>query len=523
MIDTVTRRQVDIAMQGTRGDVVRATSDGRVLLSQSTQIDVLNPIVSPRVIATSPPRDAHVLLPVGQVIVTFDQPMYDADSQLSSVLNPDNYSLMGEQSGTAVISSVTYDAANDRAVLNVDSLVADQYTLTVKGTLESAGRLPLAADYETTFLATADVSAAVDLQFTTARADRSDGTVSYDVALSNIGSTSLVLPFILVLNPRDGFEGIPQDAVLNNAVFFVDLADSLPDNGELRAGQSITGRTITIENAGQRIAFDASLTARPAASKPPTFDSQPTTEIFAGRSYEYNAAATDPDGDPVVYLLANAPQGMQIDPISGQITWVTAPSYATPAHVELHVYDDHGSRAIQRFDIDLLGANQPPHFVTVSPPIFGREGGSIDVTFEAVDPDGDPLFGWIENIPAGAFFDPLALQFQWKPTYEDAGIYSNARLVVSDGLLQTSQPLLLVIEQGSNPPILNQPPDYTAVEGSRLTFGLQARSSTDGSSTDGLASAIRVHNCLPELCWTRTPAVSRGLPLTSRLARTSLP
>ena len=74
MVDTVTLQQVELASGRSRGDIVRTTSDGRVLVSQSHQVDVLSPLLAPpRVVATNPQTDAVVPLPWASVTVTFDQ------------------------------------------------------------------------------------------------------------------------------------------------------------------------------------------------------------------------------------------------------------------------------------------------------------------------------------------------------------------------------------------------------------------------------------------------------------------
>ena len=52
MVDVATLKRIAVATGGTRGDVVFATSDGRVLISQSGQVDVLAPAVAPQVVAT---------------------------------------------------------------------------------------------------------------------------------------------------------------------------------------------------------------------------------------------------------------------------------------------------------------------------------------------------------------------------------------------------------------------------------------------------------------------------------------
>ena len=58
MVDVATLQQVAVAQGGTRGFAVLATTDGRVLISQSHEVDVLEPVVPPAVIAVNPPPDA---------------------------------------------------------------------------------------------------------------------------------------------------------------------------------------------------------------------------------------------------------------------------------------------------------------------------------------------------------------------------------------------------------------------------------------------------------------------------------
>jgi sugar lactone lactonase YvrE len=47
MVDLVSLRSVEIARGGSRGETVAATADGRVLVAQTHQIDVISPIVAP--------------------------------------------------------------------------------------------------------------------------------------------------------------------------------------------------------------------------------------------------------------------------------------------------------------------------------------------------------------------------------------------------------------------------------------------------------------------------------------------
>ena len=105
MVDLATLRQVAVATGGTRGNQLATTADGRVLLSQSYQVDVLNAIRPPHVAWTNPPPEALLALPLDSVSVTFDADMLADDAgNANSVLNPANYVFRGDAQGPIPIT-----------------------------------------------------------------------------------------------------------------------------------------------------------------------------------------------------------------------------------------------------------------------------------------------------------------------------------------------------------------------------------------------------------------------------------
>ena len=173
MVDVATLQQVAVAQGGTRGFDLLATADGRLLISQSHEVDVVEPVVPPGVAAVNPPAGAVTALPLAFIDVTFDQDMYAGPAgDSSSVTDPANYALVGQATGAATIQSVRYDPATRTALLIVSGLTADQYTLTVGDSIVGANGLALAAPYVTQFTAVGDLSQYVKLTFTTTRSDR---------------------------------------------------------------------------------------------------------------------------------------------------------------------------------------------------------------------------------------------------------------------------------------------------------------------------------------------------------------
>ena len=146
MVDVATLQQVAVAQGGTRGFDVLATSDGRLLISQSHEVDVLEPVVPPNVVAVNPPPNSIAALPLAFLDVVFDQDMeVGPATDTSSVTDPANYTLVGSATGSVTIQSVQYDPNTRTALLLVSGLVADQYTLTVSNSIVSANHVAMLA------------------------------------------------------------------------------------------------------------------------------------------------------------------------------------------------------------------------------------------------------------------------------------------------------------------------------------------------------------------------------------------
>src|SRR5262249_31160173 len=159
-------QQVAVARGGTRGDAVFTTHDARVLVSQSAQVDILNAISPPLVLATNPANGTTVALPLAAVTVTFDQDMYvGAATHPGSVTNPANYALTGADGQSVAVTGIDYNAASHTAILHVQGLVPEGYTLTVERAIKGASGYPLTGTYRVSWSAVSDFTAYADIQF----------------------------------------------------------------------------------------------------------------------------------------------------------------------------------------------------------------------------------------------------------------------------------------------------------------------------------------------------------------------
>ncbi len=88
----------------------------------------------------------------------------------------------------------------------------------------------------------------------------------------------------------------------------------------------------------------------------PEIVSDPTGFREDGR-FVYQVEARDPDGDRNLrYSLRNAPEGMRVDPILGEVSWRPTPEQTGVHSVEVVVTDPQGAWTLQRFELNVAVA-----------------------------------------------------------------------------------------------------------------------------------------------------------------------
>ncbi|WP_048324300.1 CARDB domain-containing protein, partial [Crocosphaera watsonii] len=472
MVDMATLRHVVVASGGSRGDIVKTTNDGRVLLSQGQQVEVLNPIIAPQVVATNPSPNSQITLPHNTILVTFDQDMFIGDSSNeNSVLNPLNFQLTGESVGTFIPQQVQYDSSSRTALVIFDAIIPDRYELLIESDIQSVAGLEMDADYSGQFTAISDFLAVVDFEFSNPRLDRSQQTLSYEVSLTNTADYDLLLPAFLLLDPAQGFSGTPLNSEQNeDGAYLLDLSDSLPD-GLFKPGQIITGQIISVENPDNlRVELAPGIYALPTSNQVPIFISNPLTEATIGEVYTYQVTANDPDGIALTYLLYDAPEGMIIDGETGLMSWTPTGDSLAETEVMIRVYDSRGGHETQSFTIAVEGGNHQPIIDPLPDTIEGAEGEILQIPIFAFDEDNDALIYYAENLPNGALFDPNTQLFTWQPDFNAAGTYENVTFSVSDGISSISQTTKIRIAPINQSPTLIIPEKSNHYRRTRLHF-----------------------------------------------------
>ncbi len=165
----------------------------------------------------------------------------------------------------------------------------------------------------------------------------------------------------------------------------------------------------------------------------PEFVTQPRTDVEAGRTYQYPAAATDPDSDPLTYRLIAGPAGMTVFATSGMVQWQTTAGDLGNQVVTLRATDPYRAFADQTFTVQVTDtANRPPRFTTTAP--TDASVGQRDLyPSAAIDPDDDDLTYSVLSGPDGLSVDPGTGRVLWTPRTQDSGQTFDVILKVNDG------------------------------------------------------------------------------------------
>ncbi|MCX6595194.1 MAG: M36 family metallopeptidase [Acidobacteria bacterium] len=103
--------------------------------------------------------------------------------------------------------------------------------------------------------------------------------------------------------------------------------------------------------------------------------------VGMGQTFSYKLEASDADGDPLTFNLVRGPQGLTVDPATGQIQWTAAFSGDT---VMVEVVDGKGGRAVHCFGIFVQTILRPGVGLPVS--LFERAEGFAAVVVPAGTP-----------------------------------------------------------------------------------------------------------------------------------------
>lgn len=224
--------------------------------------------------------------------------------------------------------------------------------------------------------------------------------------------------------------------------------------------------------------FTLTVTDEPA-SAPPTISGTPKPSVEQDVPYvAFTPTATDPEGDSLVFLIANKPSWASFDSATGTLSGTPGAAHVGDyTNIIISVFDGTSTVSLPAFIITVTNVNDAPT-ISGTPGTIAAVGKLYQFIPSASDPDtGDTLtFSITTNSvagpPAWASFDAATGKLSGTPAIGNVAIYSNIIISVSDSALSASLPAfnLEVKDIPNSPPNISGAPDTSVYQDQPYSF-----------------------------------------------------
>ncbi len=193
----------------------------------------------------------------------------------------------------------------------------------------------------------------------------------------------------------------------------------------------------------------------------PTIRGTPAARVAQDERYSFVPTATDIDVNTQLgFSIQNKPVWATFNALTGELSGTPSNGdVGTYANILISVSDGLLSATLPAFVVQVTNVNDRPQ-ISGTPPtsVLGRSAYSF--TPSAQDPDvGTTLTFSIVNKPVWASFNPVTGALTGTPVNNQAGLYANIIISVSDGLLSAALPAFSITVENSNqaPSIIGTP------------------------------------------------------------------
>lgn len=216
------------------------------------------------------------------------------------------------------------------------------------------------------------------------------------------------------------------------------------------------------------------------ANQPPAFTSSAPASAAVGQVYQYQAAASDPDGDPLTFDLVSGPAGLVVDPTSGLVLWTPTVDQAGSQSAVLRARDGQGGEVLQTITVTVDSAG-PSLLVTSVPPALATQGEDASYTATSEDPVGaEPTFVLLSG-PSAMSLD-AAGRLNWTPAAGDLGPRSVSLAAVDAAGRVAFQSFVINVRGPNQAPVISSSPASTAVVDAAYRYAVRASDSADAIS-----------------------------------------
>jgi hypothetical protein len=213
-----------------------------------------------------------------------------------------------------------------------------------------------------------------------------------------------------------------------------------------------------------------------AAQRSPRMSGLPPTTVLVDELYDFVPTASDPDGDALMFTIANQPRWATFNKYNGRLLGTPrAGEDGSYTDIRISVTDGNSTVPLLAFTVNVRpNPDGSAPRISGSPQTAVRVDELYDFTPTASDADGDALTFTIDNQPRWATFNKYNGRLLGTPRSGEEGSYSDIQIAVTDGRSTVAmQQFTVAIEAIAN--------------GSATLSWLPPTQNTDGSPLTDLA------------------------------------
>jgi len=205
----------------------------------------------------------------------------------------------------------------------------------------------------------------------------------------------------------------------------------------------------------------------------PVISGWPASSVVVGATYTFQPAASDAQGDPLRFDIANQPAWASFDRVSGRLSGKpTAAHVGKYANITIAVTDGSAKIALPPFAITVSSSSNSAPTISGTAPAAVTAGQAYNFQPVAADADKNTLGFSVQNRPLWATFSSVTGRLSGTPTSAHVGSYANVVISVSDGKASAAlAPFTIAVGAAANKaPTISGAPQGTVTVDSAYSF-----------------------------------------------------
>ncbi|MGL5872983.1 MAG: Ig-like domain-containing protein, partial [Xenococcaceae cyanobacterium] len=364
-------------------------------------------------------KDAFFNWTEGETVATGAGTSYDEATKTVSL----NLVEIAPNTKANLIFRLVNDDSDTTSHVTIKNILVNPAPADTTAPIQTSEKLsPQVANVAPDFNHITDVSPSITPEYHRTTFNPNSKLLTADVALRN-GGTYSINDSLLVAVTRISDESVKlhaPDGLTPEGIPYYNFSNLVKD-GKLSPEEVTEIGSLVFYNP-QQVQFTYELEVLASVNGAPVIESSPipagasNAEVVAGKLYEYDVEATDPEKDALTYKLSIAPVGMAIDEKTGKITWNPDVANLGNHQISIEVSDSRGGVTLQDYTLSVVEnpPNRPPNF-TSTPVVDAYINTPYKYDADAVDPDGDDISYGLTIGPEGMEVDPSTGSVDWTP------------------------------------------------------------------------------------------------------------